>query len=329
MIPRSWFVISHVKTITEIKVLNKDLKRCQQNLNDTTDVYWIDIRKSNATIYHICNDIFETINIILKKITESDEKWLIKIINYILNITKIDGVLYYGHGYGYGISLCNMDIVNFIQIIIKPLQPYIVCFDACYMGDIILLYEISPFVRYVIANSSFHPWNSITSLTNFGKLSNITIDKISDYMKNIITEFNNNIPNNYKKMSCLIGFDTKYINYINNIKFLDFSNQQHLPYDKYRYNLLNGIQDNDIKKKLTKVIITSLDTCSSECNGISISLLYTHKQYKLLNLNNTRWFKDLYNKIKIIVKYDKNIKQCFLNINNKYNICNIYNLQNI
>lgn len=315
---KTWLVISYVKTISEIIVLHKDLYRCKKILNNTTDVYWIDVRTKYITVYYICNNYIQNIY----KTHDGTLVYFIDILHKIKNTIKIDGVLYYGHGYGYGISLFNMNITDFIDIVVKSVQPIVICFDACYMGDIILLYEIAPFIRFIIANSSYHPWNSITSLKAFGQFSDFTFDNMPKYILEMITEYNISVPKKYKSISCLVGYDTQYIDYIKNITSLDFHEQKHLPYDKYRYNLLDGIKDDDLKNQLYKILIVSKNNCLEECNGISISLIYDVK-HKGLNIYNTRWYKEIHNNIFINVKQDKNIKYCKCNIYDSKKICNL------
>lgn len=186
---------------------------------------------------------------------------------------------YYGHGGGLVVGPWKdpwMSLKKFNHIFIKRIQPEILCFDSCYLGSIVSLYEIAKDVKYVLASPAWHPYTSISSLKLFGKLPSFTRQNKHEVFKKYIADMSCEFSKvkNQPKYSCLVAFDLTTLNKtIKQIKKLEFTKDQNLElHDPDHYDLLASVESH-IKKDLEKIVISK--ECMSKCpiriQGISVS----------------------------------------------------------
>lgn len=283
----SWLILANITSKEELLLYKKDITKCGENLTPGTTVILF-------RLYH---------NIIKLEYLSYNNRKLIGFYNKI-DLYKllykfknnISGLVYYGHGYGISL-LGNTSVIDFVKNIIKNLRPKLICFDACYMADIISLYEIAPYTRYVLASPSWHPYSSIIRTSHFGKFSR-SKDMLK-YIETLTDEFERIIIDKKEPLySCCVSFDLKYLHScLSKLNSIDFSNQKHLPYDKNRYDLCSVIKDKNIVKQFDKIIIKKPNICSEKISGIAITnpKSYTKKEMKIYK--NTEWYKTIAKKI--------------------------------
>lgn len=266
-----------------IKVI---LKKCCENLSSKTDAYIVRIYKNSIKLEYLCKTH-------TKMLGFYNKTHLYILLEKFEN--KIDGLLYYGHGHGLSL-LGQTSLVDFVKRVIKNIKPRLVCFDACYMADIIMLYEIAPYTRYILASPSWHPYSSIIRTQCFG---NFQENNLRRYILNITDEFEKiTLDRKEPAYSCCISFDLKSLHTIlDKIDILDFTNKEHLYYDKNRFDL-----QSIIKKKIDKIIIKKPTSCSNKITGIAITNPKSYNKEEFTIYKNTLWYKNIIrkNKVRII-----------------------------
>lgn len=284
----SWLILANITSKEELILYKKDLIKCHENLSTKTVVYIVRIYKDIIKLEYLCKKFRRVIGFY-------DKSTLYKLLEKFNN--KIDGLVYYGHGHGISL-LGNTSVIEFVKKVVKNIKPYLICFDACYMADIVTLYEIAPYTRYILASPSWHPYSSIIRTRNFGHFHRSNLKK---YVKNMTIEFEKLILSRKEPLySCCISFDLKKLpSVLSSLKVLDFSNQKHLSYDKNRYDLCSVIQDQNIIKKFDNIIIKKPNSCSDKISGIAITNpdSYTKKELKIYK--KTLWYKNIISKVKI------------------------------
>ncbi|KAL3676094.1 hypothetical protein R1sor_026042 [Riccia sorocarpa] len=225
MTQKHWLVFTHAANSRDYGLAKEALRRMQQNLDRDTTVFSIffgPTLKSVATLeHHVYNECFP----IASEKNETTETALditiffTEIIQNILSDARdrVSGVCIWSHGSGgSGIGVWKkwktpfMSCVDLVRTIIKPFQPRIVCFDACYQGSISCLFELVGVTDIVVASPGFHPFCSILWTKAFGELSKIRLTKreIENYAHNIACEWHSMTGVYYK---CLLVFDMAVI----------------------------------------------------------------------------------------------------------------------
>lgn len=275
----SWLIVAHISDSFEVDDFKRIFKKCQKQLKPTTDIYIIYVyHKKQGKIIHITHDNYTVLKVFNQK-TNSQTVWCNKMLNYILSLSKPVAMSYYGHGGGLVVGPWKnpwMSLKKFNHIFIKKVRPEIICFDSCYLGSIVSLYEISKNVKYVLASPAWHPYTSISSLKLFGKLPLFNRQNkhevFKKYITNMACEFSR--VKNQPKYSCLVAFDlTTLDRIIRKIKKLELTKDQNLQlHDPDNYDLLASVESH-IKKDLEKIVLSK--KCMSKCpiriQGISVS----------------------------------------------------------
>jgi len=275
----SWLIVAHISDSFEVNDFKRIFKKCQKQLTPETDIYIIYIyHKKQGKIIHITQNSFTVLTGFNQK-TRSQSVWCNKMLDYILARANPVAMSYYGHGGGLVVGPWKdpwMSLKKFNHIFIKRIRPEILCFDSCYLGSIVSLYEIAKDVKYVLASPAWHPYTSISSLKLFGKLPSFTRknkhEVFRNYAKDMSCEFSK--VKNQPKYSCLVAFDlTNLDKNIKKIKKLEFTKDQNLKlHDPDHYDLLASVESH-IKKDLEEIVISK--ECMSKCpiriQGISVS----------------------------------------------------------
>lgn len=275
----SWLIVAHITDSFEINDFKKVFKKCQKQLSNNTDIYVIYVyHKKQGKVIHITHDSFDILKHFKQK-TNSQTIWCNKMLNFVLKKTTPVAMSYYGHGGGLVVGPWSdpwMTLKKFNHIFIKKVKPEILCFDSCYLGSIVALYEIASNVKYVLASPAWHPYTSISSLKLFGKLPEFTSQNkhevFKQYIINMSCEFSK--VKNQPKYSCLVAFDISNLNkIIPQIKKLEFKKDYNLQlHDPDNYDLLSSVESH-IKKDLEDIVLSK--ECMSKCpiriHGISVS----------------------------------------------------------
>ncbi len=277
----SWLIVAHISDTYEVNDFKRIFRKCQKQLTPGTDIYIIYIyHKKQGKIIHITHDVPSfTVLKGFNQETHSQSVWCNKMLDYVLARTKPIAMSYYGHGGGLVVGPWKdpwMSLKKFNHIFIKRIQPEILCFDTCYLGSIVSLYEISKNVKYVLASPAWHPYNSITSLKLFGKLPTFTRENKHTVFKNYIVDMSCEFSKlkNLPKYTCLVAFDlTTLDKTIKRIKKLTFTKEQNLElHDPDTYDLIASVEP--YLKNDLKTIIISKD-CMSRCpiriQGMAVS----------------------------------------------------------
>lgn len=298
MVVNSWLVIAHITDSFEINDFKKIFRKCQKQLSYDTDIYVIYVyHKKLGKVIHITRDSSKILKYFKQK-TNSQTVWCNKMLNFVLSKTKPVAMSYYGHGGGLVVGLWSdpwMSLKKFNRIFIKKIKPEILCFDSCYLGSIVSLYEICSDVKYVLASPAWHPYTSISSLKLFGKLPQYTKQNKNEIFKQYIISLSCEFSNikNQPKYNCLVAFDISELNtIIPQIKTLEFKKDSNLKlHDDDHYDLLLSVEEN-IKEKLEKTVLSKkcMTKCPIRIHGISIS--YQNKKGAWYNyFKNSRWGK--------------------------------------
>lgn len=275
----SWLIVAHIIDSFEINDFKKIFKKCQKQLSDNTDIYIIYVyKKKRGKVIHITRDSYDILKYFKQK-TNSQTVWCNKMLNFVLKKTTPIAMSYYGHGGGLVVGPWSnpwMTLKKFNHIFIRKVKPEILCFDSCYLGSIVALYEIASNVKYVLASPSWHPYTSISSLKLFGKLPQFTLQNkhkvFQQYIINMSCEFSK--VKNQPKYSCLVAFDISNLNkIIPQIKKLEFKKDHNLQlHDPDNYDLLSSVESH-IKKDLEEIVLSK--KCMSKCpiriRGISVT----------------------------------------------------------
>lgn len=275
----SWLIVAHISDSFEANDFKKIFKKCQKQLTPQTDIYVIYIyHKKQGKIIHITNDSFKVIKGFNQK-SRSQTVWCNKMLDYILSLSKPVAMSYYGHGGGLVVGPWLdpwMSLKKFNHIFIKRIRPEILCFDSCYLGSIVSLYEIAKNVKYVLASPAWHPYTSISSLKLFGNLPSFTRQNKHEIFKKYIVDMSCEFSTvkNQPKYSCLVAFDlTTLDKTISQIQKLEFTKDNNLKlHDPDHYDLLASVESH-IKTDLEKIVLSK--KCMSKCpitiQGISVS----------------------------------------------------------
>jgi hypothetical protein len=294
----SWLIVAHISDTFEINDFKKIFKKVQKQLSETTDIYVIYVyHKKRGKIIHITNESYE----ILKYFNQKDDTqtvWCNKMLNFVLKLTKPVAMTYYGHGGGLVVGpWVNpwMSLKKFNNIFIKKVKPEILCFDSCYLGSIVSLYEIEHNVKFVLASPAWHPYTSISSLKLFGNLPNYTKQNKTEIFKKYAIDMSCEFSTvkGQPKYSCLVAFDlTNLDKIIKKIKKLEFIEEHNLKlHDPDHYDLLATVEAN-ISKELSTIVLSK--KCMSKCpitiQGPSVS--YQFKDGKWGDyFSNSKWGK--------------------------------------
>ena len=275
----SWLIVAHISDQFEVNDFKKIFRRTQKQLTPNTDIYIIYIyHKKQGKIIHITHDSYTVLKGFNQK-TNSQTVWCNKMLKFVLDRASPVAMSYYGHGGGLVVGpWLNpwMSLKKFNHIFIKRVQPEILCFDSCYLGSIVSLYEICKDVKYVIASPAWHPYTSISSLKLFGQLPQYTKQNKHYVFKKYITDMSCQFSKvkSQPKYSCLVAFDLSNLNnIIPKIKKLEFVKDHNLQlHDPEHYDLISSVESH-IKKDLEEIVLSK--ECMSKCpiriQGISVS----------------------------------------------------------
>lgn len=190
--------------------------------------------------------------------------------------TRFRGIVYYGHGSGIFLGHWNdrhplMTLVQFVDHVVIPTSPEIVIFDACHMGSLSTLYELTRArtVKYVVASPSYAPTFSVIQTDAFKTFSKTT--KSSEFVHNITCEFQ---ARSYPKYSCLHAFDMHdvptLVDAITDTSHFRFErNTQIHRDDPIHHDLWSVLRDHRLKHMVAKI---SSNTCPCpHIHGMSIA----------------------------------------------------------
>lgn len=85
---------------------------------------------------------------------------------------RFDKILFWGHGSGWVVGAWKrprefLSLKELNQELFVPFQPKLLVFDACYMGSLACLMELSPSVKYLVASPGLQPYASFLELQSF------------------------------------------------------------------------------------------------------------------------------------------------------------------
>lgn len=275
----TWLIVANTINEKEVVEYDKMYKKCKKQLSADTEVYVIHIyNKKRGKVFRFNKDD-QTVLLNSNQESLSQTLWLKKMLNVVLKLAKPTALLFSGHAGGVGLGKWTdflMSLAKFNKIFIKTIKPEVVAFDACYLGSIVSLYEISDNVKYCLASPSWHPFSSITGLKSFGNLPKFTESNKDAIFKKYVTDMacEFNTIKNQPNYSCLVAFDlTKLQSIIPKIKKLEFTKDHNLKMDdKFHFDLVASI-DKKIAKDLEQIVLSKhcMQKCPITIQGISIS----------------------------------------------------------
>lgn len=291
-----WLIIAHSVDKEEYDLFKQQFIKAKKNLDDNTEMYIIHIySKKICRIYHLTkhDDNFTKDKFKCDKYTYQgtmrQKKWLGDMRKYVVKLAQetnsdIIGILYYGHGGG-GVLGSYSDVLmgfsTFVEIFVVDIKPRILFLDSCYLGSITSLYELAPYVKYVVGSPAWHAYKSLTSIKLFGKLpsKNNDNDVFKKYIRNIVCIYNDfkDLP----QYACSLAFDlTNMDTIVSKIKKLYLTTENKIKIhkkdttynEKDTYELEKAVEKN-IKKDIQSIVI-STNNCKKNCpktiQGISI-----------------------------------------------------------
>jgi len=294
----SWLIVAHISDTFEINDFKKIFKKVQKQLSENTDIYVIYVYvKKRGKIIHITNQTYDILKHFNQK-NNTQTEWCNKMLNYVLKITKPVAMTYYGHGGGLVIGPWIdpwMSLKKFNDIFIKKVKPEILCFDSCYLGSIVTLYEIQKNVKLVLASPSWHPYTSVSSLKLFGNLPNYTKENKTNVFKKYLVDMSCEFSTikGQPKYTCLVAFDLTNLNkIIKKIKKIELIKDNNLNlHDPKGYDLLKSVEPN-VSKELSTIVLSK--KCMSKCpitiQGPSVSYQSKNSSFNKYYIN-SKWGK--------------------------------------
>ena len=326
----NWLFIAHWHNLREKRVGFKDLKKFRPLHGQKMYIFCFGPYVSSAVEMYIIDSIggFQSMNY-FESIPTSVHNEIDHIFNRYTNNVKhmmfklealhihFDGVFYYGHassittGAWYSKKVF-LTIADFTTLIILPLQPTIIIWDACYMGLMSPIYEMCRVksLRYAVASPISHPSLSVLEMKSFSDIGdpNKILEKI---LYNITCEYQARPKPMYK---CLMVFDLKKVPpLIKKLKscmhpfkldkYFEFVDENLIdPDDNSTFDLYRSCKDPALKKQIEDIHIHSCNTDACRTTkGISIDL-YVPRKYRYA-FQQMQWYK----KLKNVLRDDENV----------------------
>lgn len=312
-----WLIYVFAQNNLDYKYATKAIEIFKKNLDSNTEAFIIVFGPnmfSKAFLFHVAKNSSKLLDHTPK--SENHEmiqnKTTKRFINVVLAQRKnIDALCVWAHGSGWVIGPWKtknppfMTITDFVNLVVVPIKPKFICYDACYMGSISSLYELPDFVKVIIAAPAFHPYSSVMWTKSFARLPALkTKQDIFDYAKKITCEWYAFTKDPFR---CLLIFDTQYTKQIGelilkNRNVLEFSRKD-TQIDQEESNLhdlyIVAKRIPELRAVLDKTIVQNVKSCTKLCtkrvNGISIEKHIPRKweQYFM----GTLWYKKVFSKI--------------------------------
>lgn len=220
--------------------------------------------------------------------------------------TRVDAVCIWAHGAGYGISKWKgwkrpfLQLDDAVRHIITPFKPSLVCFDACFQGNMSCLYEMPLEVRVVMASPAFHPFVSLMWTKTFGKLSaGMNKSEIQRYARKMCEQWHQMTRAKWK---CMLVFDMNYVPII--------AEMVRKEWDSLIFDRVSQIDREDANlhdlfaaarnvPNLQMMVLQSvrdsgkccLEQCTTRVRGMSIEAHLPRKW--LTAYTSTRWYKNI------------------------------------
>lgn len=140
----------------------------------------------------------------------------VRVVERVLRGRPVDLLIYSGHGGGIIVGSWGsattplMSIVDFAKRI-APLRPRIVAFDACYMGQVLPLYEVSqsvPSCKYIIASPSYSGTFNNVNISESDALGEFMTYKSQplEWFKRLLRERRDRVKQ--RTYDCIVVYDT-------------------------------------------------------------------------------------------------------------------------
>lgn len=312
-----WLIYVFAQNNLDYKYATEALAKLKKNLNTNTKAFVIiygPTMFSKAYLFEISSIksvlLDHTPKSINKEITQN--KTTRRFIKIILDQKKnIDALCVWAHGSGWVIGPWKtknppfMTTPDFINLVVKPIKPSFICYDACYMASISSLYEHPDFVKVILAAPAFHPYSSVLWTKSFSNLVTFNSKKdIFDYARKITCEWYSFTKDPFR---CLMIFDTQYIKQIGEL-ILKHKSQLHFSrkdtqIDSEESNLhdLSIVAKNIppllqlLKKSIENNCEKCLKLCTKKVSGISIEKHIPRKWES--HFKSTLWYKKIFSKI--------------------------------
>ena len=324
----NWLLVAYWHNLREKRAGIKDFKKYKPMYGQKMIIFCFGPYVSSAIEMYIVDNngfqnlhSFESIPIIVKN--ENDftfNRYKNKVKHMMSKIKalklEINGVFYYGHassitiGAWYSTKIF-LTVADFTTLILIPLQPIIIAWDACYMGLMSPVYEMCRVksLKYVVASPISHPSTSILEMKSFKDVGNPNI-QLEKTLYNITCEFQAMPKPSYR---CLIVLELKKFQPLvkklgvllhpSKIdKYFDFVDKNQIdPDDNTTFDLYRSCIDHVLKKQIKNVHLhtCNIDACKTT-KGISIDLYVPHKyRYAFKQM---QWYK----KLKNVLRDDEN-----------------------
>ena len=190
-----WLIYIFAQNNVDYKYATAAIERLKKNLTLNTQAFIIIfgptmfsksflflVSKSHTEVLDYTVGTIGTISTIGKEMNQN--KTTKRFINVVLSKNKnIDALCFWGHGSGWVIGPWKtknppfMTISDFMNLVVKPIKPKFICYDACYMGSISSLYEHPEFVQVILAAPAFHPYSSVLWTKAFANLDTLSTKK--------------------------------------------------------------------------------------------------------------------------------------------------------
>jgi len=203
------------------------------------------------------------------------------------NNIKIHGINYYGHSSGLELGTYYQNRIfcttlNFVDVVVEPLQPRVVIFDSCYMGLLSALYELARVksIFYVMASPTYHPSYSILETESFGKIGVESKEKsaIAYHLHKVSCEFQMITRPSYR---CFLVFNLRKIPRFVEHDLKAAIRNERLKFDKssvvvqedYMYDLYRSAKDQSFKNKIKAISYHACGTHKCKVvRGLSIDI---------------------------------------------------------
>lgn len=308
----TWLIFVHAPNSKDFKYATKAVERMQKNFQksgNNVDAYVIFFGPTVNSIARLFYVDFHKVHVI-EEVKNNGIDDVVGNIAYFVNIIKkenidIDAVCMWCHGAG-GAGLGPwkrwirpfLPYVDAVNLLVKPFNVSLVCFDACYQGSMSSLYELPDNVKVVIASPAHHPFASILWCESFALLQKrMNKKKTLEFAMKINCEWNVFAKPKWK---CLLVFDMAVIPeiaklvkiYCNNLVFDKKSQcdgQDANLHDLYTASRNIPILQTVIEK--ATVAGACGKQCNKQINGMSTEAAFCRKWVK--PFIRTKWYKEI------------------------------------
>lgn len=290
-----WFLLAQVINQKEHDLFLQHIHNAKLHSNVVVEAYLI--IKKNTKVVHSYTITCSGVTANVTSFTNS--KGLVSNIKHVVENTKdVDGILYYGHSSGSIIGneekYILMPFKEFVEVVVVPLQPRVVMFDSCLIGNLDSLYYLSRVksIIWVMASPSYHPFLSVIQCPAFGLIGSDgkTKTKLRRHLRHITSFFQRHA--SWPSYVCYLLIDLKLVPMIMSklkeyLPILDFTKENRLhSSDKETYDLISVIKDSKrlLNRNKASLIaactkITESSCCINACqhsNGIAITHTPSH-----------------------------------------------------